>query len=192
MIRRPILQPECDRFKRLREMGHSITACAAILKRQERLLRNVEGRGYTPTPLKQYPRPADFSAMAAKLTLRELGRHYGVRWKVLKRWSDEVSRKPRPIGRPKPDFQRPCPPDFVEMNAKLTWANLLKHYRAGASTIDRWRQECGVTSPRKPAKPNRPPKPANDQCWIDRYQPTPAYLKLREQLKAADSRSAAL
>lgn len=186
MKRRPITQADCDRLKLLRGMGHGFTACGRLMKRWPELLRKVEARGYTPTPLKDYPRPADFSAMAARMTLDELKRHYRVRWEVVKRWSQEVARKPMPVGRAKPDFMRPCPPDFVEQNAKLSWAKLLKHYSAGPSTIYRWRDECGVKAPRPPIGGRRRAQPATARPWVETYTPAPEYAAIAAQLEARD------
>lgn len=189
MIRRVFDQAECNRFKRLRENGFSLTACATILKRHRTVLRDIEARGYTPTRTVFRERPADFVAMAARLTWRGLRNHYHCDTKTLQRWLKGVNRAKHKPGRAKGRTLDPCPADFVETYQRLGWMGARAHYKRGNATIRRWKIESGLPishsrNRRKPAQPQG--------SWVERYQPTPAYLKLRDQLKAADHRRTVL
>lgn len=91
----------------------------------------------------QRPLPDDFAARARGKTLKVLRREFGAGTYTIDRWlkivglSHQIKRSPRRC-------RLAMPSDFAELAAKLSNNALRLHYDRSATTISRWRSQCGV------------------------------------------------
>lgn len=116
-----------------------------------------------PRPGKLRPMPADFSAVAAGRSIRQLMGHYDSSARVISRWLGEAGIK---LDTVRCDA-RPVPDDFASLALTMTRNKLRVHYGCHRKTVARWLAITGlepVPVGRKRDKEKRPAKARPAPC----------------------------
>jgi hypothetical protein len=92
------------------------------------------------------PAPAEFAAMACANSVNVVRKHYGLSYRLFRRWCDEMGIRAEVSARARVPA-RPVPADFGQYAPLETNLALSHRYDAAKSTIARWRVETGVPHP---------------------------------------------
>jgi hypothetical protein len=156
---------ECARLKRLRQV-HTQETCAGILGRSTSAIERCEKRGFQPYLGRIRPRPADFALRASEMTIAQLRRHYRTNQGTVYRWIAEIGGRDFRHEPYKPSM--PVPVDLREVVARLGPMKAARHYGVQESTLQRWREMCGLPVRYKRRTVARR-KAADGIGWVDRF-----------------------
>jgi len=134
------------RIERLYHAGYNFAEIGVRVGHRRDVVRKVVLRGFKQKAHQHPPAPGDFLLYATVEKMTELQKRYNRGNPTIKRWLAEKGVKRPSMHRT--NVERDCPPDFARRAVSMTIAEQCSTWKACRRTINRWRQECSLPTPR--------------------------------------------